>query len=252
MSNDVRREHDLLGERDIPAGAYYGVQTLRGVENFHITGIPLSTYPSFVKSLAYVKKAAALANGQLGLLPLNVADAISRACDAVLAGKYGEHFVVDMIQGGAGTSTNMNANEVIANAALEILGYEKGRYDIVHPNNHVNLCQSTNDVYPTAIRLTLILKIRALMEAMEYLRAAFGKKADEFSDVIKMGRTQLQDAVPMTLGQEFGAYAIMLGEDIERMKEAQSTGARDQPRRNCHWNRSQRPPRLCPARGGKA
>ncbi len=222
MSSDVRREHDLLGERDIPAGAYYGVQTLRGVENFHITGIPLSTYPSFVKSLAYVKKAAALANGQLGLLPMNLADAISRACDAVLAGKYGEHFVVDMIQGGAGTSTNMNANEVIANAALEILGYEKGRYDIVHPNNHVNLCQSTNDVYPTAIRLTLILKIRALMGAMEYLRAAFEKKSDEFSDVIKMGRTQLQDAVPMTLGQEFGAYAIMLGEDIERMKEAQA------------------------------
>ncbi len=222
MSNDVRKEHDLLGEREVPAEAYYGIQTLRATENFHITGVPLSTYPSFVDSLAYVKKAAALANGQLGLLAANVADAISRACDEVLAGKHREHFVVDMIQGGAGTSTNMNANEVIANVALEILGCEKGRYDIVHPNNHVNLCQSTNDAYPTAIRLTLILKIRLLMEAMEYLRGAFEKKSLEFGDVIKMGRTQLQDAVPMTLGQEFSAYAVMLAEDIERMNEAQA------------------------------
>ena len=222
MNGNMRKEHDLLGEREVPADAYYGVQTLRGMENFHISGIPLSSYPTFVRSLAYVKKAAALANGQLGLLPPDVADAISRACDEVLDGKYREHFVVDMIQGGAGTSTNMNANEVIANIALEILGYEKGRYDIIHPNNHVNLCQSTNDAYPTAIRLTLILKIRALVEAMGYLRSAFQKKSDEFCDVIKMGRTQLQDAVPMTLGQEFGAWGIMLGEDMDRMKEAQA------------------------------
>ncbi|MDD3847544.1 MAG: aspartate ammonia-lyase [Syntrophorhabdaceae bacterium] len=222
MSSNMRKEHDLLGEREVPADAYYGVQTLRGMENFHISGIPLSSYPTFVRSLAYVKKAAALANGQLGLLPPDVADAISRACDEVLDGKYREHFVVDMIQGGAGTSTNMNANEVIANIALEILGYEKGRYDIIHPNNHVNLCQSTNDAYPTAIRLTLILKIRALVEAMGYLRSALQKKSDEFCDVIKMGRTQLQDAVPMTLGQEFGAWGIMLGEDMDRMKEAQA------------------------------
>ncbi len=181
MSNEVRKEHDLLGEREIPADAYYGVQTLRATENFRITGIPLSKYPAFVSSLAYVKKAAALANGQLGLLPPEVADAISRACDDVLDGKHREHFVVDMIQGGAGTSTNMNANEVIANIALEKLGYEKGRYDVVHPNNHVNLCQSTNDVYPTAIRLTLILKIKDLVEAMDYLRSAFEKKSKEFS-----------------------------------------------------------------------
>lgn len=221
MSKGVRKEHDLLGEREVPADAYYGIQTLRAMENFHISGIPLSTYPSFVSSLAYVKKAAALANGELGLLPSNIADAICRACNEVLNGKYREHFVVDMIQGGAGTSTNMNANEVIANAALELLGYEKGRYDIIHPNNHVNLCQSTNDVYPTVLRLTFIFKIRALMEAMDYLRTSFEKKADEFSDVIKMGRTQLQDAVPMTLGQEFSAYAVMIGEDIERVREAQ-------------------------------
>jgi aspartate ammonia-lyase len=222
MSNEVRKEHDLLGEREIPADAYYGVQTLRATENFRITGIPLSSYPTFVSSLAYVKKAAALANGQLGLLPSEVADAISRACDDVLDGRHREHFIVDMIQGGAGTSTNMNANEVIANIALEKLGYEKGRYDIVHPNNHVNLCQSTNDVYPTAIRLTLILKIKDLVEAMDYLRSAFEKKSKEFSHVIKMGRTQLQDAVPMTLGQEFGAWAIMLAEDMDRMREAEA------------------------------
>ncbi len=222
MSNDFRKEHDLLGEREVPADAYYGVQTLRATENFHISGIPLSTYPAFVRSFAYVKKAAAMANEQLGLLPSQIADAICAACDEVLEGKFREQFVVDMIQGGAGTSTNMNANEVIANVALEKLGFGKGRYDVVHPNNHVNLCQSTNDAYPTAIRLTLILKIRQLMEAMEYLRAAFEKKANEFYDVIKMGRTQLQDAVPMTLGQEFSAYAVMLGEDIERLKEAQA------------------------------
>lgn len=221
MNNDFRMEHDLLGEREIPANAYYGVQTLRATENFHISGIPLATYPALIRSLAYVKKAAALTNKQLGLLSATVADAISGACDEILAGRFRDQFVVDMIQGGAGTSTNMNANEVIANIALEKLGHDKGSYEIVHPNNHVNLCQSTNDVYPTAIRLTLIFKIRQLMEAMEYLRAAFDRKSREFYDVIKMGRTQLQDAVPMTLGQEFSAYAVMLGEDIERVREAE-------------------------------
>ncbi|MHB8109193.1 MAG: aspartate ammonia-lyase [Syntrophorhabdaceae bacterium] len=222
MSDKTRKEHDLLGERDIPADAYYGVQTLRATENFHISGIHLSAYPAFIRSLAYVKKAAALANRELGLLSGDVADAVARACDEILGGKFRDQFVVDMIQGGAGTSTNMNANEVIANIALELSGYEKGRYDIIHPNNHVNLCQSTNDVYPTAIRLTLITKMRLLVEAMQYLRLAFEEKAQEFNDVIKMGRTQLQDAVPMTLGQEFSAYAVMLGEDVERVKEAES------------------------------
>lgn len=222
MNPRTRKEHDLLGERDVPADAYYGIQTLRATENFHISGIRLGTYPAFIRSLAYVKKAAAIANRELGLLSQVISDAIIRACDEILSGKYHDQFVVDMIQGGAGTSTNMNANEVIANVALETLGYEKGRYDVVHPNNHVNLCQSTNDAYPTAIRLTLIMKMRLLVSSMEYLKAAFEQKAQEFYDVIKMGRTQLQDAVPMTLGQEFSAYAVMLGEDIERVKEAES------------------------------
>ena len=221
MSDGMRKEHDLLGEREVPADAYYGIQTLRATENFHITGIPISTYPSLIRSLVYVKKAAAQANMELGLLYPKIGDAICAACDEILKGKYREHFVVDVIQGGAGTSTNMNANEVIANAALQIMGHEKGHYDIIHPNNHVNLCQSTNDVYPTAIRLALIFKIRELTGAMEHLRGAFEKKAVEFADVIKMGRTQLQDAVPMTLGQEFSAYAVMLGEDVERVREAQ-------------------------------
>jgi aspartate ammonia-lyase len=218
----TRIEHDLLGEREVPADRYYGVQTLRAVENFAITGITIAHYPRLIRSLAYIKKAAALTNQELGLLEPRIADAISRACDEILSGALHDEFVVDVIQGGAGTSTNMNANEVIANRALELLGYEKGRYDILHPLNHVNMSQSTNDVYPTALRLTLSEKLDGLMREMTYLRGAFARKADEFSDVIKMGRTQLQDAVPMTLGQEFGAWAIMITEDIQRVKEAQS------------------------------
>ncbi|MEN6466016.1 MAG: aspartate ammonia-lyase [Syntrophaceae bacterium] len=216
-----RVEHDLLGEREIPDSCYYGVQTLRAVENFQISGIKLGTYPFMVQSLAYIKKAAVRANAKLGLLPAEIADAVAAACDDVIAGKYNDQFVVDMIQGGAGTSSNMNANEVIANVALEKLGYEKGRYDIIHPNNHINMCQSTNDVYPSAIRLALIFKVRALVESMQYLYSAVEEKAIEFRDVIKMGRTQLQDAVPMSLRQEFSAYAVMIGEDIERVKETE-------------------------------
>ena len=218
----TRLEHDLLGERQVPAERYFGIQTLRATENFNITGIPISHYPRLIKSLAYIKKAAALANCELGLLDQPLADAIARACDDLLAGNLLEEFVVDVIQGGAGTSTNMNANEVIANRALELLGYEKGRYDILHPLNHVNMSQSTNDVYPTALRLTLSQKLDGLMQEMAHLREAFALKAGEFADVIKMGRTQLQDAVPMTLGQEFGAWGIMVAEDIQRVKEAQS------------------------------
>jgi aspartate ammonia-lyase len=214
-----RIEHDLLGEREIPASCYYGVQTLRGVENFQISGIKLGKYRFMVQALAYIKKAAARANAKLGLLPEETAKAIVQACEDVIAGKYDDQFVVDMIQGGAGTSSNMNANEVIANVALEKLGYEKGRYDIIHPNNHVNMCQSTNDVYPTAIRLALIFKIRDLLESMQYLYDAIEDKSIEFRDVIKMGRTQLQDAVPMSLRQEFSAFAVMVAEDIERVKE---------------------------------
>ena len=219
---NTRLEHDLLGERELPADRYFGIQTLRATENFNITGIPIHHYPSLIKSLAYIKKAAALANWELGLLEHQLADAIARACDDLLVGNLLKEFVVDVIQGGAGTSTNMNANEVIANRALELLGYEKGRYEILHPLNHVNMSQSTNDVYPTALRLTLSQDLDDLMEEMEHLRDAFTLKEVEFADVIKMGRTQLQDAVPMTLGQEFGAWAIMVTEDIQRVKEAQS------------------------------
>ncbi|HEX7973866.1 MAG TPA: aspartate ammonia-lyase [Anaerolineales bacterium] len=220
--DQFRIEHDLLGEREVPADKYYGIQTLRAVENFNITGIPISHDLNFIYSLAYIKKAAALANRQLGLLPDSLAGAIVQACGEILSGKYLDQFVVDVIQGGAGTSTNMNANEVIANLALEFLGYPKGRYDILHPLNHVNMSQSTNDVFPSALRLTLSMELDALLEAMGQLQAALAAKGAEFADVIKMGRTQLQDAVPMTLGQEFEAYSVMVGEDILRLKEAQA------------------------------
>jgi aspartate ammonia-lyase len=217
----TRLEHDLIGEREVPAERYYGIHTLRAIENYHITGIPISHYPLFIKALAGIKQAAALANLELGLLDEKRAKAIASACDEILDGKLHDEFVVDVIQGGAGTSTNMNANEVIANRALEILGYDKGRYDVLHPLNHVNMSQSTNDVYPTALRLTLSKKLDALVVRMEELRRSLAAKGSEFSDVIKMGRTQLQDAVPMTLGQEFEAYAVMVGEDMLRVQEAQ-------------------------------
>jgi aspartate ammonia-lyase len=219
---NYRMEHDLLGKKAVPAGRYYGIQTLRAVENFSITGIPISHYPHLIVSLAYIKKAAALANQELGLLPGEISGAICRACDEILAGKYLDEFVVDVIQGGAGTSTNMNANEVIANVALELMGSEKGCYDIIHPLNHVNMSQSTNDVYPTALRLTLSVELDRLVKEMGSFQKALADKGVEFADVIKMGRTQLQDAVPMTLGQEFEAYAVTEGEDIQRVKEAQS------------------------------
>jgi aspartate ammonia-lyase len=215
-----RLEHDLLGERAIPANRYYGIQTLRALENFAITGIPIAHYPELIRSLAQIKKAAALANAELGLLPSNQAAAIVVACDEIIAGGFLDEFVVDVIQGGAGTSTNMNANEVIANRALEILGYEKGQYGHLHPLNQVNMSQSTNDVYPTALRLTLSRKLDRLVEEQRLLQNALAAKGREFADVIKMGRTQLQDAVPMTLGREFDAYAIMVGEDIQRVIEA--------------------------------
>jgi aspartate ammonia-lyase len=220
VSGEVRREKDLLGERDVPAIRYYGVQTLRAVENFPITGIPIAQYPNLIKALAAIKEAAARTNEQLGLLDSRVADAIARACQEIRAGNLHGEFVVDVIQGGAGTSTNMNANEVIANRALELLGEPRGRYDVVHPNNHVNLSQSTNDVYPTAIRIAAIWTLRELEGALASLRDAFHQKGEEFAGIVKMGRTQLQDAVPMTLGQEFRAYGVTLGEDIERLREA--------------------------------
>ncbi|KAB2922101.1 MAG: aspartate ammonia-lyase [Dechloromonas sp.] len=216
----VRLEHDLLGDREVPAAAYYGVHTLRARENFAITGVSIAAYPDLICALAQIKKAAARANQQLGLLDARRADAIAAACREIIDGQWHDQFVVDVIQGGAGTSTNMNANEVIANRALEILGHARGEYQYLHPNEHVNMSQSTNDVYPTALKLATYVGIFRLVEAMAYLRRAFERKAVEFADVLKMGRTQLQDAVPMTLGQEFSTYAVMLGEDEERLKEA--------------------------------
>jgi aspartate ammonia-lyase len=218
----TRMEHDLLGDRAVPADALYGVQTLRALENFPITGVPLREFPALIEALAAVKEAAALSNAELGLLPRQVSDLIVRACAEIRAGRHHEHFLVDMIQGGAGTSTNMNANEVIANRGLELSGHEKGDYRFVHPNNHVNLSQSTNDVYPTAVKIALHMVIEDLRHAMKDLAAAFLAKGDEFSPFIKMGRTQLQDAVPMTLGQEFTAFGHTILEDVERLGEAQA------------------------------
>lgn len=219
MAKEYRLEHDLLGERKVSNLCYYGVQTLRAQENFAITGIPISSTPSMVVALAYVKKSAALANLELGLLPAKIAQAIAQACEQIIAGKYHDQFVVDVFQGGAGTSTNMNANEVIANLALEIMGHEKGDYCHCHPNNHVNCSQSTNDAYPTAFRIALHIELKKLLDSMLVLQRAFAGKGSEFSDVLKMGRTQLQDAVPMTLGQEFAAYATTINEDIDRVFE---------------------------------
>lgn len=220
MNTDTRQEKDLLGYRDIPADAYYGVHTLRAVENFPITGTTIAECPELIVALAQVKLASARANRDLGLLDREKTEAIASACADLLAGKLNKEFVVDVIQGGAGTSTNMNANEVIANRGLEYLGRKKGDYAYLHPNEDVNMSQSTNDVYPTAVKLALILGVGKLILAMESLHRAFDAKADEFSAILKMGRTQLQEAVPMTLGQEFRTYAVMLGEDEERLREA--------------------------------
>jgi aspartate ammonia-lyase len=222
MTESFRIEHDLIGDRQVPAGAYYGVHTLRALENFPITGTAISIYPDLIRALACVKHAAAIANRELGLLDGARADAIVRACEEIRGGALLDEFVVDVIQGGAGTSTNMNANEVIANRALELLGAQKGDYLRLHPLDHVNLSQSTNDVYPTAVKVALQFGIRRLLNEMGSLGEAFESKAAEFADVLKIGRTQLQDAVPMTLGQEFSTYAVMLQEDESRLGEAAS------------------------------
>jgi aspartate ammonia-lyase len=220
MTSPTRIEHDLLGDRAVPADAYYGIHTLRALENFPITGASISIYPALVNALACVKQAAAIANSELGLLDEKRAVAIRLACEELREGKLHDEFVVDVIQGGAGTSSNMNANEVICNRALELLGHRKGEYQHLHPLDHVNMSQSTNDVYPTAVKLALQFAIRRLLPEMEMLKKAFQSKAAEFSHVLKVGRTQLQDAVPMTLGQEFSTYAVMLEEDELRLAEA--------------------------------
>ncbi len=215
-----RKEHDSLGEREIPNSVYYGVQTVRAMENFAISGVPLRNFAHFVNALAYVKKGAALANAELKCLDEHRADAIVKACDEILAGELHEHFPVDMMQGGAGTSTNMNANEVIANRGLELMGHKKGEYEYLHPNDHVNCSQSTNDAYPTAIKIAVILSQKETVAAMGELRAALTAKAKEFSKILKMGRTENQDAVPMTLGQEFNAYAGMVASAMAAMEKA--------------------------------
>ncbi len=218
----TRPESDLLGARDVPDDALYGIQTLRALENFPITGVVLREFPALIEALAAVKQAAALANADLGLLDRPLCDAIVKAAVEIRQGRHHEHFLVDMIQGGAGTSTNMNANEVIANRALELLGESRGNYERLHPNNHVNLSQSTNDVYPTAVRIGLHGEIESLRGAMRQLAEAFVAKGHEFAPHVKLGRTQLQDAVPMTLGQEFAAFGHTLLEDVDRLGEALS------------------------------
>ncbi|TCJ97741.1 aspartate ammonia-lyase [Nocardia alba] len=216
---ESRLEHDSIGALAVPMSAYYGVHTARALANFHVTGATIGDFPLLIAALAAVKQAACRANRELGLLDPRRADAISTACAEIRAGALLDQFPIDPIQGGAGTSSNMNANEVIANRALELLGFARGDYDRLHPLTHVNLGQSTNDVYPTAIKLCLVGYLRELVAALAGLADAFDRKAIEFADVIKMGRTQLQDAVPMTLGQEFGTYATMVREDCDRLAE---------------------------------
>lgn len=215
-----RFESDLLGTREVPATAYWGIHSLRASENFPVTGTSISAYPHLINALAAVKEAAAKANEELGLLAPEKAAAIAAACAEIRRGRLHDQFVVDVIQGGAGTSTNMNANEVIANRALELLGHARGEYHHLHPTEDVNLSQSTNDVYPTAVHVSTIVALRELLDAMTVLQKSFAAKAVEFRDILKMGRTQLQDAVPMTLGQEFSSYAVMLEEDQSRLAEA--------------------------------
>jgi len=214
-----RIEQDSLGAVEVPSSAYYGAQTARAIGNFPISGISVGHFPAFVRALALVKKAAVRANARLGDLPSEKARAIEGACDDVIAGSLSNEFPIDVFQGGAGTSTNMNINEVIANRALERLGLARARYDVIHPNDDVNLAQSTNDVYPTAIRLAILFSHGSLRRALEDLAQEFERKGSQFIDVIKLGRTQLQDAVPMTLGQEFDAFAATLREDVARLGE---------------------------------
>lgn len=216
---NTRIEVDLLGEREVPADAYWGIHTLRAIENFNISNVTISDVPEFVRGMVMVKKATALANGELGAIPKKVAKAIVQACDEVLVnGRCMDQFPSDVYQGGAGTSVNMNTNEVIANLALEILGHKKGEYSIVNPMDHVNASQSTNDAYPTGFRIAVYNSVMQLISKILYLQQSFENKANEFANVLKMGRTQLQDAVPMTVGQEFKAFSVLLEEEVRNLK----------------------------------
>ena len=220
LSKKTRIESDLIGSREVPESALYGVQTLRGIENFNISKFHLNEYPLFVRALGITKMGAAMANHELGLLTDAQADAIVKACQEVMDGQHAEQFPVDMIQGGAGTTTNMNANEVIANRALELMGHQRGEYQYCSPNDHVNRSQSTNDAYPTAIHIGLYYTHLKLVEHFQALIASFRKKAEEMAHVIKMGRTQLEDAVPMTLGQTFNGFASILEHEVENLNFA--------------------------------
>ncbi len=218
----TRKEHDFIGELEIPDDVYYGVQTFRAVDNFQMTGRKLKDYPFFVKAFAQIKKAAVLANKEVGVLDADKADALAKAADRLIAGDFAEQFVVDMIQGGAGTSTNMNVNEVLTNIALESMGHKKGEYQYLHPNDHTNLGQSTNDTYPSSIKVATWTKLGDLLKAMDNLKNELEKKAKDFKDYIKMGRTELEDAVPTTLGNTFNAFASYIKADIERLTYARS------------------------------
>lgn len=219
-TGETRREHDFLGDKEIPAEALFGIQTLRCVENFDISRQLLSEYPQFIKALGLVKMGVVKANNELNLVSDDITNAIVCACQELIDGKHTEHFPVDLVQGGAGTSVNMNANEVIANRALEIMGKKRGEYQFCHPNDHVNMAQSTNDAYPTAMQLGLYMLHDELKESLEKLIESLEKKTIEFADIIKMGRTQLQDAVPMTLGQSFGAYMDAMKSELKRLNRA--------------------------------
>lgn len=216
-----RVEKDLLGEKQIPADKYYGVQTARALENFQISGLLINHYPGFVEAWAYVKLAAARANTDVGAMKKETLAAVEKACQAVLDGKYHDQFLVDWYQGGAGTSTNMNANEVLANIALELTGHKKGEYTVVEPHDHLNMSQSTNDSYPTAIKVAFLLRNDKLIEELQKLVASFRAKGDAYIDIVKMGRTEMQDAVPMTLGQEFHAFAASLEGEIKFLRDAE-------------------------------
>src|SRR4051812_34051206 len=222
FAQGTRTEKDLLGEKQIPADAYYGVQTMRALENFQVSGVKTNFYPDYVRAYAMVKLAAARANNDIGRLSKEKLDAITKACQAVMDGKYHDQFLTDMYQGGAGTSANMNSCEVLANIALEKMGKKKGEYQFIEPHDDLNMGQSTNDVYPTAIHVALILHNDKLIKEAKLLSQAFHKKGDEFKDILKMGRTEGQDAVPMTLGQEFHAFGNQLDAEINAMTKAES------------------------------
>src|ERR1044071_2001344 len=220
-AQQTRTERDLLGERQIPADAYYGVQTARALENFPLSGVLINHYPGFVEAWAIVKLAAARANTDVGAMKKEKLAAIEKAAQAVMAGKYHDQFKVDWYQGGAGTSTNMNANEVLANVALELSGHKKGEYQFIDPHDDLNMSQSTNDSYPTAIKVAFLLRNDKLIEELQKLVAAFRSKGNAYLEIVKMGRTEMQDAVPMTVGQEFHAFAASLESEIQVLQDAE-------------------------------